>query len=268
MPHFNAITATGLLIGISSRGLMQHFLGSCFAFRDPHAYLTAAHCVGELDPERLAVWVPGGGPVEYVREDEVQTWTGVSHPLKPVTQAVRHESADIAVLRVAEDTHPVEPFWGSAGNFALGEEFRAFGYPENVLGQTARMPTARLFTGHYQRFFQHQSHAGYSYLAGEMSIPAPAGLSGGPLFRAGAPSIVTALAAENFDSATTVEASEEVLEERGTVRTHYQRIISYGLAVMLEPLNQWFDTLLPKFDSTAYAERQREEVEQARLASE
>lgn len=74
-----------------------------------------------------------------------------------------------------------------------------------------------------------------------MSIPSPAGLSGGPLFRPGAQSLVTGLAAENFDSATTLDAHEEVSEERGTVRTQYQRVISYGLAVMLDPLNNWFE---------------------------
>ncbi len=164
----------------------------------------------------------------------------------------------------ADEAAPTEPFWGSVGNFSLGEEFHAFGYPENVLGQDARVPTARLFTGHYQRFFQYRSHAGYEYLAGEMSIPSPAGLSGGPLFRPGAPQMVTALAAENFDSSTTLDAHEEVSEERGTVRTQYQRIISYGLAVMLDPLRDWFDELLPPFDSVGYAERQREAVEQVR----
>ena len=62
-----------------------------------------------------------------------------------------------------------------------------------------------------------------------------------------------------------MDAHEEVSEERGTVRTQYHRIISYGLAVMLDPLREWFDELLPPFDSVGYAERQREAVEQARV---
>jgi hypothetical protein len=45
-----------------------------------------------------------------------------------------------------------------------------------------------------------------------MSIPAPAGLSGGPLFRPGAPPMVTALVTENLQSTTFLDQIETIVE--------------------------------------------------------
>ena len=49
------------------------------------------------------------------------------------------------------------------------------------------IPVPRLFLGYYQRFFKYPETSRNRYLAGEMSIPAPGGLSGSPLFRPYAP---------------------------------------------------------------------------------
>src|SRR6266568_2867656 len=38
------------------------------------------------------------------------------------------------------------------------------------------------FPGHVQRFFNHTSHMGYRYIAAELSIGCPVGLSGAPVF--------------------------------------------------------------------------------------
>ena len=157
----------------------------------------------------------------------------------------RHPEADLAVLRVDRDAaQGVEPFW-RALPARFGEPFIAFGYPENVFGEDSGQPTARLFRGHYQRFFENHSRMGYRYEAGEMSIPSPRGLSGGPLFRVGAPMYALGLAAENFQSTTGLE------------------VISYGVAVMLAPLEGWLDERLPEFDTKAYHARQRADRERA-----
>lgn len=134
--------ATGLLIRVTPQGFMQGFLGSCFAFRDPRVFVTAAHCVSELEAGQLAIWVPGSGNIEFVRPGEEHEWTGIRPPLKPVAQVLCHDDADLAILRIPHDAEPTDPFWGSVGNVALGEEFHAFGYPENVLGACARPLTA------------------------------------------------------------------------------------------------------------------------------
>ena len=58
--------------------------------------------------------------------------------------------------------------------------FLGFGYP--VEGSANSLPVPRLVKGHFQRYFGYAAPGSTeSYFAGEMSIPAPAGLSGGPL---------------------------------------------------------------------------------------
>ena len=122
-------------------------------------------------------------------------------------------------MRLAgEEPTAVEPFWDSVASQGLGDDYAAFGYPEDVAADTPG-PTPRLFTGHFQRFFDHSSYAGYNYRAGEMSLPAPAGLSGGPVFRRQAPVMVMGLVAENFESSTTLHAVEEITEEGRERRT-------------------------------------------------
>ena len=251
MVQFDPIQATGLLLHVNQE--RQAFLGSCFAFREDRAFLTAAHCVTNLEPHEVSAWFPGEGsdPVEL--------------PIRRMEWIHRHSNADVAILKAAADSPRVEPFWSAVSNYALGEDFMAFGYPENVFGEDARMPTARLFRGHYQRFFEHRSHMGYRYQAGELSITCPPGLSGGPLFRPGAPEIVTALATENFDSTTTLERVETKTEDDQSVEHRYMRVISYGVAVMLDPLSGWLDEHLERFDAGDYAERQRRAVEAERL---
>lgn len=117
----------------------------------------------------------------------------------------------------------VEPFWGCVGNYSLGEEFFAFGFPEDSLGPNQGHPTARLFKGHFQRFMQYKSHMGYAYFAGELSTPCPGGLSGGPLFRPDAPEMLTGLVAENIEAATLLN-SREVVQANSRVFTRICRV--------------------------------------------
>lgn len=66
-------------------------------------------------------------------------------------------------------------------NLSIGEDFFAYGFPEDLLFGSGGSP-ARLFTGHYQRFFDFDSPHHHRYVAGEMSVPCPAELSGGHCF--------------------------------------------------------------------------------------
>ncbi len=147
---------------------------------------------------------------------------------------------------LGDDTHP---FWGVVHTWSLGEDFMAYGYPADVLGPEPDQPTERLFRGHYQRFMRYESLLGYSYLAAEMSIPSPTGLSGGPLFRPGAHPMLVAMATENLDSTTYLETVE--IEERPGQRTEkrYERVIQYGVALILSDVSEWLDTLIPPRDS-------------------
>jgi hypothetical protein len=215
------------------------FLGSCFALRWNNRYVTAAHCIANVPSQELAVRNPAGGL------------------LSSVTKVERHETADIAVISpsgLQVGGFETEPFWDVVSNWSLGEDFMAYGYPADVLGPQGDRPTERLFRGHFQRFMRYESHLGFAYLAAEMSIPAPAGLSGGPLFRPGAHSMLVAMATENLQSTTFLE--EVQIEERPGYRVEkrYERVIAYGVALVLSDVSDWLDAAVPPRDPASIAE--------------
>src|SRR5437764_10098258 len=167
MPPFNPLAATGLLFE-SPEAEPSIFRGTCFAFRRSTHLLTPRHCVsGAQHP--LAVFMTHPG-----------TW-------RAVQKVETHPTADVAILVVEE--RDGESFRSFVSNYTVGEDFIAYGFPENVIGDDPWLPTPRIFKGHFQRFFSYRTFDGYEYPAAELNIPAPAGLSGGPLFRAGAPSV-------------------------------------------------------------------------------
>jgi hypothetical protein len=218
---FNPLHAVGQLFEARGQGTT---LGSCFAFRKTPFFLTAAHVVVDRPPAQLAILMPKYNE-RYLEVERVTV----------------HPEADVAVLRVDESKHGpldlVDPFWNTLTNWNMGEDFMAYGYPD--------APAPRLFKGHFMRFMDHTSYLGYRYLAGEISIPVPTGLSGGPLFRPGAHSMVTALVTENLTSHL-VEDSTESLEENGSrTRTEVRRVVSYGVVVMLSAIAEWLDFEIP-----------------------
>jgi hypothetical protein len=221
------------------------FLGTCFPFRDENQFLTAAHCVGQLTPSQLAIGIPvniGAGPIE-------------------VTEILVHPTADIAVLRtpkVAEGA--VTPFWDYVSNYSYGEEFMSFGYPEDIFGPSTRQPTARLFRGHFQRLLDHKSHLGYAYTAAELNIGCPAGLSGGPVFRPGAVVMLTGLVTENLESMTMLHSVEEIQKDGALVRERFHSVINYGVALLLDRVSDWLNSIVPPLNSGRVAEIARKGV--------
>lgn len=223
----NPLNAVGLVFEERESSPMA-FLGSCFAYQQRTHFLTAAHVIRDKPVERLVVLSPQEGVFCPLREVHI------------------HPNADAAVLVLKSSGREiVEPFWGCVGNYALGEEYFAYGFPEDYRGPNQGQPTARLFRGHFQRFMQHKSHMGYSYVAGELSTPCPGGLSGGPLFRPGAPVMITGLVAENIEAATFLDEQEVVLVDGSVVNEHYRRVINYGVAVMLNVIEDWINEHVP-----------------------
>jgi len=218
------LSAIGLILARS--GSVQTFLGSCFLFRNPDFALTAAHCVADQDVSQLFVHFPRP--------------QGVTINVMSVLYAPRR--GDLAALRV-DGRFGQEQFWGHVSNYSLGEEVFAYGFPEDVFGPDARTPTPRLFRGNYQRYMLHRSHLGYEYNAGELSFPAPGGLSGGPVFRPGAQVMVTGMVTENLYSTTVLEAHESVEIDGARTATHYQRVITYGVALLLDSFEDWFQEI-------------------------
>jgi hypothetical protein len=212
------------------------FLGTCALFRRDDIAITAAHVVGDLEGGELQVYFP-------------RLRRGAS-----VVEVIRHDTADLALLRILppadESKRPEDAFWDFVSNLSLGEEFIAYGFPTQGPGmlQAGPGPTARLFRGHYQRYLDFDSGR-YQYLAGEMSIPAPIGLSGGPLFRDGAMVMLTGIVTASTDNYSIVD-SVEIVDSQGVPTTHEnRRIISYGIALMLYPFADWINEVAPRTGS-------------------
>jgi len=221
------IDAVAMVLKENGRALLP-FLGSCFAYRSPIHFLTAAHVVRECQREAI-VFIPGNGL------------------MCPVQSLEFHPTADIAMMLV--QPHPmnfVEPFVGVGADCGLGDDYFAYGFPEDSRPTGAPRPTPRMFRGYFQRFMKHSSHMGYSYAAGEISTPCPAGLSGGPLFRMVADEFAIGLATENIEAATELHAEENILEDGKPVRDVItKRVVNYGVALMLRSVEEWINNLIP-----------------------
>jgi hypothetical protein len=247
MAEFSATGAVGVVLMVA--GSDAQMTGTCFGFRHDEIALTAAHCV-PADPDVPLYVVGAGGSATRVVHVE------------------RHPDADIAALLTADPGSlrgmagtAQHAFWDGVSNWSIGEEFLAYGYPtegpnpaslRSAAAPNHDTPVPRLFVGHFQRFFFYESPSGFKYEAGEMSIPAPGGLSGGPLFRRGAPPMVTGLVTANHDSYAITDSVEDVEDEGRTFRLESRRVISYGVALMLSGVAEWLNDLTPLRGSTGW----------------
>lgn len=207
-------------------------LGSCFTFRQHTHFLTARHCIP--DDESLGRLIMPGAP----------------DPI-PFASVEHHPNADLSLITIDADALGYkaywEPFWDFVSNWQVGEEFMAYGYPiDTIWADDNPRLTPRLFRGSYQRFWHHRTAGGrFNYLAGEMSIPAPTGLSGGPLFRPRALPMLTGMVVETIDSTTYTDEVVERTKDGKTERTTLKRLVSYGVAVMLSDLASWLNDRVP-----------------------
>jgi hypothetical protein len=214
------------------KGIGPTFIGTCFAYRRQGHFITAAHCLGDLQADQLGVMTPQRALI------------------KSAIALTRHPTADIAIIEtptVHVEGDVVEPFELIVSNWSLGEDFFAFGYPVDVLGPDPDKPTERLFKGHFQRFLDHKSqHLPFHYLAAELSIASPTGLSGGPLFRPAAHTVLLGMATENLTSTTSLESVEKLQRGEEVVEKHsHERVIEYGVALMLSGVSDWIDSHIP-----------------------
>lgn len=237
MSSFDPLVATGAVRLVTEQ--RDVYGGTCFAFRQPHVALTAAHCV---PTDAQEIWL------HFPRRGECRMATAVVH----------HSEADVAVVFTSADEaddgsgYPEGAFWNCVGNWGVGEEFLAYGFPTEGPFQSGGSPIPRIFVGHYQRFFRFELSKHGGYVAGEMSIPAPAGLSGGPVFRRGAPQMLTGLVTSNLESYSILHAIEEVDESGHRFREESRRVIQYGLVAMLSEIESWLDELVPHRRGTAH----------------
>ena len=208
----------------------RHFLGSCFAFRKPTHFLTAAHCVGTLDSSELAITLLAPAPTTC-RAVALDT----------------HPDADLAVVRIeVPDPHFITPFTRLPAGFALGEDFYAYGFSETILASDEKDQTSRAFKGYFQRFMLHSSYLGYRYTAAELSIPAPAGLSGVPVFSTEhlTSGYVYGVVPENVESSTLLDSVLEVQDGNRLVEERYKKVLNFGVALLLPDYEQWLEAVI------------------------
>ncbi len=185
------------------------FLGSCFACLSPHTFATAHHCVSGLPTNEMFVV------------------SAIPPYLRRVTEIASHAQADVSFVKVRPSVEAEDhPFFELATDRPeIGEDFVTFGYPPDVFG-VAEDPTGRLFKGHFQRFMYFEPHFGaeYNYVAAELSIPCPEGLSGAPLYRTAAPLQSMGLITWNLR------------------RTTGDERIEYGVALRIPDVAEWLST--------------------------
>jgi hypothetical protein len=226
-PHaFEPVTAVAL-VGTHSEGVIRA-TGSAFRFGHDRVLLTARHCVGPLE---LAV--------RFQR-------VGVS----VVERVIEHPDADIAalVLRGAPDATRTRQAFGEISRVGFGgDEFMSYGFPTEgpSYDAAAETPIPRVFVGHYQRFLEYASSGSLPYRAGELSITAPAGLSGAPLFRRHNPAGVTALVTANVETYAVVDSLDEVEADGRRSRVESRRVLSYGIALLLVGVREWIHDGIP-----------------------
>jgi hypothetical protein len=226
MRNLNPFTNTGVLIRRNDNA----FLGSCFVFRYPESFLTAAHCVSELEPCEICILLPGSGTSIAFDVDSIK----------------KHDQADIAALQVSNvsESHITWPQERIFDDREWGGDFIACGYPQEYSDLGPR-PTPRVFRGHFQRFLQHRSHLGYEYLAAELSIGCPGGLSGAPVFNPEFHGRLYGIVTENIRTTTELETVLEVERDGKTYRELYHNVINYGIALWLAAISGWLDEVIP-----------------------
>ena len=218
--------------------------GTCFAFKRRRWFLTAGHCVRGAEAADLGL-IPFAGPA-----------AAGSRGLD-IDALFEHPVADVALLRRPIDgLGTFDPFEGFSLSSSQGEAVTSFGYPSEARAPAggrsiASAPPAapqeslvpRMLRGHVQRRFLYEGH-GYSFKALELSLPAPAGMSGAPVSLDENPSNVLGLIADNHDASTLLHKVSEVEDGRSVFRESMHAVVTYGVAVDLSVVDDWImDTI-------------------------
>jgi Trypsin-like peptidase domain len=227
---FFPMFSTGLVF-IQERDERWRISGTSAAYNSRHSYVTAAHCVPDgCDVAVHAIKGSGGNMI------------------RPAQAVTKHPETDIAVITLdpAEDgtaSHLRECIYvRPADQLIDGGDFIGHGYPV----EGAEAPVARTFKGHFMRYFGYEPpNGGNSYFAGEMSIPAPPGFSGGPLAYTTMPNGLVAVVTTNVDSEIILDRFEEVQRDGSKHAERVTRMISYGIAAMTAGHWDWLDQHAP-----------------------
>jgi len=194
------------------------FLGTSFSLWSSRFWITAAHCLDGVDLETLLIKF------------------SATHTAR-VKFVAKHGKGDVAVLELIETAPSQQNYFRSVvPAHTHGFQFHTFGYPEDTMGPNAGLTVPRFFNGYFQRVFEHKSHMGYEYMAAELSIACPSGLSGGPIYSTESSAIV-GLVCDNLESSLWLNT----IEREDSVRDNNFKMLNYGVGILLDPLKDWLE---------------------------
>lgn len=195
----------------------RRYLGSCASILNAGIFVTAAHCLDDVDPKYLWINHFGGPPPDCFTR---------------VRQVHRIPKGDIAVIETdAPEGKWAQPFQGVQYAADFGEEVYAIGYPEDLISATTPgRATLRFFRGIVQRPFHYGLPGHTPYSAFELSFPCPPGLSGGPVVLAQHPRIILGIVTANFESYTVVHTEETEIEAGRPRAVQSRNVVTYGVA--------------------------------------
>jgi hypothetical protein len=215
----------GIALLIHADAKVRAFKGTCFPFRWRHIFLTAGHCVQNLQPTDLIIRSQGGRDFR-------------------VSEIHRNAEGDVAAV-VGDPTDGGVPFPFAGlhqfeGTYGIGDEVATFGFPiHGTIQEPPNVPTPRVLRGYVQRIADFASGGSPTYRAYELSFPSLPGLSGAPLFVPGSDRV--------FGLITGNDVTEAALEGHST-----PQIITFAMALSLWQVEQWLKEVAPLAGDARY----------------
>jgi len=225
MKPFLAVQALGR--GNPTNGKID-IVGSSFRLWSSNHFITAQHCVRNIEPSQLKIMNP----------------LSDTHHFNCLA-INRHAKADIAVLEV-QGTIPeqLEKFKLSNKEASYGANIHCFGIMINLLETGA---PARVIGGIIQRDFTYKDGT-YQSAALELSVPIPKGMSGGPAFFAHRDDIAIGVAIASIKSEVVVSEFEEYENDKLKEKERISEITRYGVILNLWEVKSWLEEVIPKKD--------------------
>jgi S1-C subfamily serine protease len=199
------------------------FLGSCFRLWSPNHYITANHCVRDIESGHLKI-------LNYFSDKDLQC-----------VEIVRHSEADIAIIQIKGDIPKEYQRFKLADKWGLGSQIHCFGYVSDTMA-TLCAANARVIGGIIQREFVYNDGT-YISPAIELSAPIPKGTSGGPAFFANDDEFAIGVAIATIESEVVVHGFEAYEENGHCEKERISEITRYGVILNFghKDIKKWLE---------------------------
>jgi hypothetical protein len=202
--------------------------------RGPPRRVLAAAGTGFLiaDGVVLTCWHCVAGPLEDDETYAAAVWNGNAYLVKELSDVSQTATGhDLAVASV--DLHPLADLRLSSRGLTSGDDVWTFGFPHTRVsakenGQLSFQLEGRYLQGYVTRGFLHDQPGFRRTPSYELDMPAPAGLSGAPLFKLNTLEVVGVVYGAN-ETGSIVQMAEED-PETGERTPYIERILAFGLA--------------------------------------